>query len=95
MPLVVTTSVSPSHRPCEVPSSVLGRWPPGAPFMSIVRTVSYSSSRSRMVSPLRTNSSGYGCSMIVGIPFGRQPGATLSVSGLNAARFFLPASVSG
>src|SRR5262245_20976425 len=33
--------------------------------------------------------------MIVGIPFGRHPGATLSVSGLNAARPFFAASVSG
>ena len=48
-----------------------------------------------MVSPFRTNSSGYGCSMIVGMPLGRQPGATVSVSGLNAARAFCAAAVSG
>ena len=33
--------------------------------------------------------------MIVGMPFGRHPGATLSVSGLNEARAFFAASVSG
>src|SRR5262249_1880488 len=96
MRLVVTTSVSPSQWPLDRPSNVFGNASTfDVAFMLIVRTVSYSSRRSRIVSPLFTNSIGYGSSMIVGMPFGRQPGATLSVRGLNAARAFFAASVNG
>ena len=40
---------------------------------SILRTVSYSSILSSTASPASTISSGYGCSMMNGIPFGVQP----------------------
>src|SRR5215510_8662041 len=59
----------------------------------MVRTVSYSSMRRRIVSPFLTNSIGYGCSMIVGMPLGSHPGATVSVMGFQAARVFLAPSV--
>ena len=96
--VVVTTSVAPSNRPTEWPSKLgaaVAAAATPAPRRCTTRRVSYSSIKSSIVSPRSTISIGYGCSMIVGMPFGAQFTVGSSVAKSNASSAVRAAGVSG
>src|SRR5262245_6640654 len=83
---VTTVSTRAFSWPYESPSSVaLALFAAAGSDILIRRTVSYSSMRRRMSSPSLTNSIGYGCSMMYGMPFGAQFFVGSSAIGSNAA----------